>query len=225
MGLLTQLSRLLLGPAAEIEAQAAAQRAELLPLPTTMTLGGEELTIRRLERVDRESILAFARALAPHDLLFLRRDITQPDQVDAWLDDIEQGYTISIGAFDAGGLAGYSTVGRDHMTWTAHVAELRVLLAQRVRGKGLGRLLTEQAFAIAREIGIRKMMAQMTTDQLAAIAVFRRMGFEPEAVLRNQVLDRDGRLHDLQIMSLDVDAFRAKVYLARASVESHMLET
>lgn len=225
MGLLAQLSRLLLGPAAEIEAQAAAQRAQLLPLPVTMTVGELQVTLRRLERADREAILEFARALAPHDLLFLRRDITQPDQVDAWLQDIEEGYATSVGAFDGGGLAGYSTVGRDRMTWAAHVAEVRVLVAERARGQGLGWLLTEQAFAIAREMGIRKIMAQMTTDQRAAIAVFRRMGFEPEAVLRNQVLDRDGRLHDLKIMSLDVDAFRARVNLARASVESHMLET
>jgi RimJ/RimL family protein N-acetyltransferase len=225
MGLLAQISRLLLGPAAEIEAQAAAQRAQLLPLPMTMTIGDAEVILRRLERADRDAILEFARALAPHDLLFLRRDITQPDQVDSWIDEIEAGYSISVGAFDQQGLAGYSTVGRDRMTWTAHVAELRVLVAERGRGHGIGWLLTEQAFAIAREMGIRKMMAQMTTDQRAAVAVFRRMGFEAEAVLRNQVLDRDGVLHDLQIMSLDVDAFRAKVNLARASVESHMLET
>lgn len=225
MGLLMRISKLLLGPAAEIEAQAAAQRAELLPLPTTLTVGVGEITLRRLVRTDREAIIAFARALAPHDLLFLRRDITQPDQVDAWIDDIEEGYAISVGGFDVTGLAGYATVSRDRMTWTAHVAELRVLVAERMRGEGLGRLLTEQAFAIARDLGIRKIMAQMTTDQQAAISVFRRMGFEPEAVLRNQVLDREGRLHDLQIMSLDVDAFRAKVNLARASAESHLLET
>jgi hypothetical protein len=36
---------------------------------------------------------------------------------------------------------------------------------------GLGRLLTEQGFAIARERGVRKMIAQMTTDQEAAIFV------------------------------------------------------
>jgi RimJ/RimL family protein N-acetyltransferase len=190
-----------------------------------MTVGEAQVTLRRLERADRDAILEFARALAPHDLLFLRRDITQPDQIDAWMEDIEDGYATSVGAFDSAGLAGYSTVNRDRMTWTAHVAESRVLVAERARGQGLGRLLTEQGFAIAREMGIRKMVAQMTTDQLAAIAVFRRMGFEPEAVLRNQVLDRDGTLHDLKIMSLDVDAFRAKVNLARASVESHMLET
>ncbi len=68
------------------------------------------------------------------------------------------------------------------MTWTRHVAELRVLVAPEMRGLGLGRLLTEQGFAIARERGVRKMIAQMTTDQEAAVHAFERMGFEREAV-------------------------------------------
>ena len=41
--------------------------------------------------------------------------------------------------------------------------------------------------------------------------------FEREARLRNQLIDRDGQLHDLQIMSLDVDEFRAKVDLMAVS--------
>lgn len=88
-----------------------------------------------------------------------------------------------------------------------------------MRGLGLGRLLTEQGFAIARERGVRKMIAQMTTDQEAAVHAFERMGFEREAVLRGQVMDREGALHDLQIMGLNVQEFRAKLDLARAQAE------
>ena len=45
-------------------------------------------------------ILAFARALPEHDLLFLRRDITQPDQVDAWLRDTTAGNATTVLAVD-----------------------------------------------------------------------------------------------------------------------------
>ncbi len=224
MGLRRWFARILVGPAAELDAQAAAQRAEMLSFPARISLGDAELTIRSLEPGDRAAILDFARSLPQHDLLFLRRDITQPDQVDAWLRDVREGHYASILALSDGAVVGYATVASDRMSWTRHVAELRVAVAQPMRGSGLGRLLTEQAFGIARERGIRKMMAQMTTDQRAAIAVFRRMGFALEAVLRNQVMDRDGHLHDLQIMSLDVDVFRAKLALAQLEVEARIHE-
>jgi hypothetical protein len=66
---------------------------------------------------------------------------------------------------------------------------------------------------------VRKMIAQMTLDQRAAMRVFSHMGFEREARLRNQLVDRDGQFHDLQIMSLDVDEFRARVDLMAISAQ------
>jgi hypothetical protein len=48
------------------------------------------VVLRPMLAGDRVAILAFANALPPHDLLFLRRDITQPDVVDEWVRDVEQ---------------------------------------------------------------------------------------------------------------------------------------
>lgn len=219
MGLLDFIERLFGGQATRLDRQYASQQAELLDFPANLTLGGVHFTIRHIVDADRDAILAFARSLPEHDLLFLRRDITQPENVEAWLRDVAEGSYTSIAAWSDSEIVGYTTVASDRMTWTRHVAELRVLVAPALRGLGLGRLLTEQGFAIARERGVRKMIAQMTTDQEAAVHAFERMGFEREAVLRGQVMDREGALHDLQIMGLNVQEFRAKLDLARAQAE------
>lgn len=65
----------------------------------------------------------------------------------------------------------------------------------------------------------------MTTDQEAAIKVFKEMGFEPEARMRNQVIDRDGTLHDLLVMGLDVDAFQGKLDAALLSAQQSFMNT
>jgi RimJ/RimL family protein N-acetyltransferase len=80
-----------------------------------------------------------------------------------------------------------------------------------MRGKGLGRLLTQEAFALALELGIEKMVAQMTVDQKGAIAVFEGMGFRPEALLRDHVKDREGKKHDLLVLSHDVARFQSQM--------------
>lgn len=177
--------------------------------PVHHDIGGQRVTLRPMGAADREAVLAFARKLPEHDLLFLRRDITQPEAVDDWIDEIERGEILTILAEAGGEVAGYATIHRNSLRWTAHVAELRVTVAEAWRGKGLGRLLTQEAFANALGLGIEKMIAQMTLDQKGAIATFEGLGFRPEALLRDQVKDRDGNKHDLLVLSHDVARFEA----------------
>src|SRR5207248_3373921 len=95
--------------------------------------------------------------------------------------------------------------------WSQHVGELRVLISEEMRGKGLGRGLTEAIFAQALERGIEKMVAQMTIDQKGAVATFEELGFRPEALLRDHVKDRHGEKHDLLVYSHDVRNFESQL--------------
>ena len=182
-----------------------------------LELAGAALTLRSLRDGDQEAFLAFARSLPTHELLFLRRDITQPDEVEAWIDQGESGarHTLIAVRSDPGseGIVGYCVVDRSAVQWTRHVAELRVLVHPVMQGKGLGRVLTREAFRIATEQGVEKMIAQMTTDQRRAISVFHNMGFQNEALLRDHVKDRDGRTYDLLVLAREVSEFESSVIL------------
>ena len=179
--------------------------------PREARLDGGAVTLRYMTTADRAAALVFARALPAHDILFLRRDITQPEAIDIWLNGIERGRITSVLAERDGAVQGYATVDRGELSWSPHVAELRVLVSAAMRGKGLGRVLTQEAFAIALGLGIEKIIAQMTVDQKGAIAVFQGMGFRPEALLRDHVKDRDGRKYDLLILAHEVAKFQAQM--------------
>ena len=60
--------------------------------------------------------------------------------------------------------------------------------------------------------GFEKLTARMTLDQNAAITVFEELGFKREAMLRDHVKDRDGKKHDLLILSHDVEGFLAQMH-------------
>jgi len=171
--------------------------------PRTDLVDGIEVTLRLMTGQDRAAMLSFAQSLRPHDLLFLRRDIKQASSIDDWVEDIERGELTTILALVRGDIVGYSSVQRSGLDWSAHVGELRVLIAESMRHKGLGKLLTKEAFAVALAAGVEKMMAQMTVDQKGAIAAFEGLGFRPEALLRDQVRDREGKKHDLLVLSHD----------------------
>lgn len=177
--------------------------------PDTRKIGGREVTLRYMTEDDKEAMLSFARALPEHDLLFLRRDITQPPAVDSWIRDIKSGSISTVLATTGPTIVGYGTIHRNELRWSAHVAELRVMVAEEMRGKGLGRVLTQEAFAIALASGIEKIVAQMTLDQKGAITTFEGIGFRPEALLRDQVKDRDGNRHDMLVLTHEVAKFEA----------------
>ena len=223
MGVLQTVGRALGGHGWKVADQAAAQAAQRLEYPAILNLDGTEITLRLFGPGDEDAMVTFARAQPVHDLLFLRRDITQPEVVVAWLKDVEDGFNTTVVATHDEAIVGYAGVNSDRMSWTRHIAELRVLVDSSMRTKRLGRLLVEQAFAMARDRDVKKMMAQMTIDQGAAIKVFTRMGFQREARLRNQVMDRDSVLHDLLIMSLDVDEFQAKIDVMMLSAQSEFM--
>ena len=173
--------------------------------PRTIRLpDGQSLQMRLMTVADRNALLAFARNLPQEDLMFLRVDITDPDVVDEWIRNVENGLSTTLLAADENGLVGYATVHRTRAPWTRGVGELRVNVARAYRARGLGRILTAQIFDLARGLGLRKLMANMTTDQPGAQAAFRRLGFVPEALLADYVEDRNGTPRDLVMMSYDI---------------------
>ena len=83
-------------------------------------------------------------------------------------------------------------------------ARSSIQTGQRYRSQGLGRALAGEVFALATELGLRKIVAQMTVDQRGAIATFERLGFHAEALLSDFVIDRADRTRDLMVMAYDV---------------------
>ncbi|MFN2098637.1 N-acetyltransferase family protein [Altererythrobacter sp. MF3-039] len=176
-----------------------------------VTLKGVEFELRELTAADRNTVLAFAAALPAHDLLFLRRDITQTKVVEAWIAATEAGAFTTLLAEHEGAVVGCIALYTDPLSWSPHVGELRVLVADEVRKHGLGRWLVEQGFRIALDKGLSKLTAQMTIDQKAAITVFEELGFRGEALLKDQVRDADGKMHDLVVLACDVANASARI--------------
>lgn len=180
--------------------------------PRSVTLGdGTAITLRRMTGADAERVLAFARALPADDLLFLRTDITNPAVVAQWVRNLEGGRTVTVLAEADGEIAGYGSLHYNATAWQRHMGEIRLQTGSRHRSKGLGRVLSGEVFAIGRSLGLRKIVAQMTADQKGAVATFERLGFQPEALLGDFVIDRAGRTRDLVVMGYDVAGFTDRV--------------
>jgi L-amino acid N-acyltransferase YncA len=180
--------------------------------PRQVTIKDGAATLDLMTAADEPAVLEFARSLPPHDLLFLRRDITEPKVLSAWVQQLDtDGITSLLARADDGTILGCTAVVRDEHSWSPHVGELRILVAPAGKDRGLGRILIQESFLIALDAGLEKLTAQMTPDQASAISVFEEMGFKAEALLKEHVIDHAGEKHDIVIMSHDVAGFQSQM--------------
>ena len=193
-------------------------------MTTTIDCDGTWVSIRPFARADAIGVAEFAQVLPEHDLLFLSRDIKHSRVIEAWLDEVNAGHiesliaTAWIDGTDV--IVATTAVVSDPLSWSPHVAEIRLLVSPAMRGKGLGRALLDASIRLAREGGATKLVARMTPDQRGAITLFEEAGFRGEAMLRDHVRDRAGQLHDLAMLALDVARIDAAHAAFGAGAES-----
>lgn len=186
--------------------------------PWTSDIGDLKVRFRLMRTDDRDAILAFTRELPERDLLFLRTDITRGEVVDVWIRRIEEEQEVTVLAEeienpateteDASAnatIVGFCSLHLSDILWTRHLGEIHLLVSSNYRGKGLGGQLARQVFNLAQGYELHKLIAQMMSTQRTSQSLFHHLGFIPEAMLHDWVIDRNGRTHDLIVMSREVD--------------------
>jgi RimJ/RimL family protein N-acetyltransferase len=185
--------------------------SETRSYPRRVNTEAGEIEFDLMRRADEAAVLAFAKALPAHDLLFLPRNISQPKVLSAWINEIERGDIVSLLARKNGAVVGCGTLVKDSLSWSPHVGEIRMVVSLDVRGKGVGRALSQETFALALASGLEKLSVQMTVDQRAAIALFESLGFKAEALLRDHVRDAGGQKHDIVVLGHNVAQVQAQL--------------
>jgi len=175
--------------------------------PWTAQLGNDPVVFRLMTPEDRDGTLDFVKKLPAQDLFYLMHDIREPAEMNRWIDGIRQHREITVLAESRGRLLGYGSLTAGHLPWTRHLGEVRVLVAPGERGKGLGTLLAKESFAVANDLGLRRIVARLTSRQTPARYLFQHLGFHIEAVLADCVIDNEGHFQDLVIMSYDMTGF------------------
>jgi ribosomal protein S18 acetylase RimI-like enzyme len=158
------------------------------------------MQVRELETTDRDAVERFVARVPEGDRTFFKEDVDAPAVLEAWTrPDVARAVAV-----ESGEVVGYMAVVPLH-GWSSHVGEVRVIVDPDRRGRGIGRALARRAVIDAAGLELRKMVVEVVADQEATIAMFRSLGFDPEALLTNHVRDQAGGLRDLMILAHSVD--------------------
>lgn len=161
----------------------------------------QQLTeIRRLTAEDAERATRFLDGLPEGDLTFFKEDV-DTETVSRWCADERSKRWMVVGE-DGSPQAMLAIV--SGVLWSSHVGELHLVVGQDYRRRGLGRRLARYGLAEAVRLGLSKIVVEVVADKEADIAIFTSIGFEPEALLKDHIRDREGEVHDLVLLSHEV---------------------
>lgn len=165
---------------------------------------GTAVTIRPMVKEDAGKLHGFFARVPREDRLFLREDVSRRDVIDAWARELDYENVLPLLAEIGENIIGDATLHRRKGGWASHTGKVRIVIDKEYRGKGLGTLLLEELSAIAKQADLELLIAEVMATQTSALALFRSMGFEKEAVLYNYVKDQAGKKHSLILLVKDL---------------------
>jgi len=180
--------------------------------PKTIQLkDGTELLIRPLTKQDGPALQKFFSRVPEDDRLFLKDDVTKKDVINRWTSEINFDKVFPMVAEKDAAILGDATLHFFRYRWQRHIAEIRCVVAREYQKKGLGTALMRELVSVAEQKNVSKIQANMMDDQKSAQKAFERLGFRREAELRDFLMDKSGKKHNLILMVNDVSEMWRKM--------------
>ena len=166
---------------------------------------GEQITLRLYSIDDLEMLVDFYASLPEKDRMFLRIDVLKRENIVARYGNPNYDLIYPVIALHKNKVVGEGTLFRAEFGWMRNLGELRCVVSDAYRRKGLCTILVRELFLHAVSTDLYKIQAAVMEDQISAIAAFKRMGFKQEALLKKHVTDVQGKRHNLVILNLDIE--------------------
>ena len=159
--------------------------------------------VRELTAEDAATLQAFFLAIPPQDRTFFFQDVNDPAVAQSWAGDERKLRRCAVD--DGGRIVAFAAL-QSGVDWSRHVADVVLVVAPEARREGLGQRLAREMLIEAVRHDFLKVTVTIPADNLGAIEMFQKIGFQAEALLRDQLRSpEDGKLRDVVILSHLVD--------------------
>jgi L-amino acid N-acyltransferase YncA len=161
----------------------------------TLSDGGRVL-LRPLTAEDQQALIELFKIVSPEDIRYMRHNVTDPDLVKKWVDDLDYDRVLPLVAVIDERIVGSATL---HFLEgpSRHRSEVRIYLAKEVRRRGVGSRMLQALIDLAKRRNIFMIEAQIINEQANVIRAFQNLGFVRKCILNDYFILPDGELRDV----------------------------
>jgi len=163
----------------------------------------KKVIIRPTIDKDKEMVYELFQRADESDMIFLKDKVKNKETVERWYSEIDFLKVLPIIAQYENKIVGNTTL--HFMTKSKrHMAEIRIFLDKDFRGIGLGSYLVKSQIKIAKELGLKFIIAEIISEHYKLIKSFRRLGFSRKCDLEDYFMTDTGKTYDVTIMMHDL---------------------
>ena len=179
---------------------------ELSDYPKTVTLkDGSSAIMRPMVIEDLDALHRFFTEDVPEeDRMHLKDDVADREVLEGWASKLNYDKVLPILMLDGERIIADGTIKHTPRGWSSHLAEIRLVVSREYQGKGAGILLLKELVLLAQGKKADLLQAQVFENSPTGIAVFQKLGFRIEAVLRGFAMDIKGNRQNLVVLVRDV---------------------
>ena len=182
-------------------------RIESYPKDVTLS-DGTAITLRPMVKEDEQLLLSLFLAVPEQERWFLKEDVTSPQTIRAWADDLDYRRSLPLLALDKdGAIVADALLIRRRGGSRAHIGELRVVVRPDFRGRGLGVTLLRELCDIANDAGLEKVIIEVVEHEKDMLEAAEWMGFYRLAMLDGLAKDQHGKDCALVIMVMPLGRY------------------
>ncbi len=156
-----------------------------------------EIPLRLLTLDDRNSLVSFFTSLSDAATEYGMPPYTE-DIIDRWMSNHDR--LIPLVAVYEERIIGYTAIFKNTHPRRTGGGNMGIYLHQDFHGLGLGTAMTEIALSMAVEQGLHRISLEVVEDNLAGVALYKKMGFRIEGKLVDGYFGADGKYHNMLVM-------------------------
>jgi GNAT superfamily N-acetyltransferase len=172
--------------------------------PKEITLDdGTVVTIRPLQREDEQALIDFFQRVPADDRFYLKEDVGNPDVVRRWVSELDYERVLPLIGLRDGEIVADATLHRRGWGARRHLGEIRIVVAPKMRRRGLALVMMAELIEIASAVGLERLQTEIVSGaEMPAFEVTQQAGFEQAVVVPDHLKGPDGKLHNLIILVL-----------------------